>query len=197
MASIEQIKELRQKTGVSVMQCRKALEEAEGDMEKAAIILRKLGSKAAAKKADRELGSGVVQAYIHSNNQVGVLIELNCETDFVAKNESFLELANNIAMHVAAMNPEYLSEADISDEKRAAVTDVMKSEVESLDKPDDIKAKVLEGKVNDFLTSSTLMAQPFVKNPEMTISQLIEESIQKLGEKIELARFVRYTVLEG
>lgn len=179
------------------MQCRKALEEAEGDMEKAKVILRKFSSKAASKKADRTLGSGIVSSYIHSNNQLGVMIELNCETDFVAKNEEFKQLANDIAMHAAAMAPEFVSSDQITDEDKAGVKTVIEEEVAKMDKPEDIKAKILEGKINDYFAAKTLLEQPFVKQPDMTIGKLIEEGTQKLGEKIEVGRIVRYSVLEG
>lgn len=197
MISKDDIKTLRDQTGISFMQCKKALEEAEGDMEKAMLMLRKASGKAASKKADRELGAGVVRSYIHSNNQVGVLLELNCETDFVAKNEEFLALADNIAMHIAAMSPVFVSESEITDADRAKITEVMQEEVADMDKPEDIKAKILEGKLNDYFAAQTLLGQAYVKNPDQTISQLIEEAIQKIGEKIEVGRMVRYGVLEA
>lgn len=146
---MDDIKALREETGVSIMKCKEALEQAAGDMDKAREILREISSKAADKKADRTLGSGVVQSYIHPNNSIGVLINLSCETDFVAKNEDFIHLANEIAMHVAAMMPESVEE---------------------------------------------LVEQPFVKNPEITISKLIEEAVLKIGERIEITEFTRYAV---
>lgn len=197
MVTKEQIKELRDQTGLSFMQCKKAIEEAGGDMEKAILLLRKQSSKAATKKADRDLASGVVRSYIHSNNQVGVLVELNCETDFVAKNEEFLALADNIAMHIAAMNPVFLSGEDITDQNREKITEVMKEEVGAMDKPEEIKAKVLEGKLSDYFRAQTLLDQPYVKNPDITIAKLIEEGIHKIGEKIEISRFRRFGVLEA
>lgn len=197
MISKDDIKTLRDQTGISFMQCKKALEEAEGDMEKAMLMLRKASGKAALKKADRELGAGVVRSYVHGNNQVGVLIELNCETDFVAKNEEFLALADNIAMHAAAMAPVFVSRDQITDADRVKITEVMEAEVADLDKPEDIKAKILEGKLNDYFAAQTLLDQAYVKNPEQTIGQLIESAIQKIGEKIEVGRVVRYGVLEA
>jgi len=146
---MENIKALREETGVSIMKCKEALEEASGDMDKARGILRDISSKAAAKKADRTLGAGVVQSYIHPNNTIGVLINLSCETDYVARNEDFIALANTIAMHIAAMMPESLED---------------------------------------------LNTQPYVKNPEITISKLIEEAILKIGERIEVAEFTRYAL---
>jgi elongation factor Ts len=191
----DDIKKLRDETGVSVMQCKKALEEAEGDMEKARIIMRKQSSKAASKKADRELGAGVVRSYIHSDNSIGVLIELNCETDFVAQNEEFTNLANDIAMHIAAMNPAYVRPDEVTDAEREKVTAIMQGEVAEMDKPEDIKEKIVAGKVDDYFGEKVLLEQSFVKNPDLTIGKLVEEAIQKIGEKIEIARFVRYTVL--
>lgn len=197
MISTDDIKKLRAETGVSIMQCRKALEEAGGDIEKAKIVLRKFSSNAASKKADRELGSGVVRSYVHSNNQLGVLVELNCETDFVAKNEEFIKLADDIAMHAAAMSPEFISATEISDENRATVKAIMESEVANMDKPEDIKAKILESKISDYFAAKTLLDQAFVKQPDITVGKLIEEGTQKLGEKIQIGRMVRYNVLEG
>ena len=147
MITTEQIKELRELTGISVMQCKKALEEAEGDKEKALLILRKKSSSIAEKKGDRELGAGVVEAYIHSNKTVGAMIELSCETDFVARNEEFVTMARDIAMHITATNPEYLDESGITEEVRAKVIDMFKKEVEESGKPADIQAKMMEGKL--------------------------------------------------
>lgn len=191
----ELVKTLREQTGVSVMQCRKALIEADGDMEKAMLILRKNSAAQAEKKADRELGAGIVQAYIHSNKSVGVLLELNCETDFVAKNDDFNQLAADIAMHIAAMAPEYTSDADISDDLRAKVAEMMEHEAKDLDKPADIKAKIVEGKINDYFAQKTLLKQPFIKNPDVTVGTLIDQAVQKIGEKIAIGRFAYYSTL--
>lgn len=192
----EDIKKLREMTGISVMQCKKALEEAEGDMEKAQVLLRKQSAKAAGKKADRELGAGKIRAYIHNNSTVGAMVELNCETDFVANNEEFIALADDIAMHITAMNPEFISAAEVDEAARTKVNEVMQAEVADMDKPEDIKAKILEGKINDYFAEKSLLSQPFIKNPDLTIGKLIEEAIQKIGEKIEVGRFVRYGLLE-
>jgi elongation factor Ts len=193
----ELIKQLRAETKVSVMQCKKALEEADGDFEKAKVLLRKKSAKAASKKADRELGAGIVRSYIHGNGTVGAMIELNCETDFVAKNEEFVQLADGIAMHIAAMAPEFVSADQATDAERAKVTEVMTDEVNKLDKPNDIKVKVLEGKINDYFNDKALLGQSYVKNPDLTVAKLIEEATQKLGEKVEIARFARFGVLEA
>jgi len=194
MITTEQIKELRELTGISVMQCKKALEEAEGDKEKALLILRKKSSSIAEKKGDRELGAGVVASYIHSNKTVGALIELSCETDFVARNEEFVAMARDIAMHITATNPEYLEETQITDEVRAKVIDMFKKEVEESGKPLDIQTKMMDGKLAGYFAERTLLAQPFVKNPDITIKGLIDGGVQKFGEKIAIARFSRFSV---
>lgn len=188
------IKKLRDETGVSVMQCKKALEEAGGDMEKALIVLRKASRAIAEKKANRELKAGIVKSYIHSNNKVGTMVELLCETDFVAKNEDFQQLANDIAMHIAAMSPEYTKTEDITDEDRVKVKEILEKEVAELDKPDDVKAKIIEGKMNDYFGAKTLLEQAFIKDPEITIGKMIEQAIQKIGEKIEIGRWIRFEI---
>ncbi len=191
----ELVKALREETGVSVMQCRKALIEADGDMEKARFILRKISAQQAEKKADRELGAGVITSYIHGNKSVGVLLELNCETDFVAKNDDFNQLAADIAMHIAAMAPAYTTEAEITEETRAKITAMVEEESADLDKPADIKAKIIENKIAAYFAEKTLVNQAFIKNPDVTIGTLINEAIQKLGEKIEVGRFTYYSLL--
>jgi len=194
MITTEQIKELRDATGISVMQCKKALEEAEGDMDKAAALLKKKAGAAAAKKSDRSLGSGIAAAYIHSNNIVGVLIELGCETDFVAKNEGFKPLAHDIAMHIAGMSPEYVSEEDITEEDRAKAKDLFVKEVEESKKPADIKEKMLEGKLQAYFDERVLLNQKFIKNPDVTIKDLLNDATHKFGERTEVVRFKRFEV---
>ena len=193
MITTEQIKELRDMTGVSIMQCKKALEEAGGDKEKALFALRKKSKEIAAKKDERTLGASVVDAYIHSNKKVGTLIELSCETDFVARNEEFIGLAREIAMHIAAMNPEFIDETQISDEARATVAELFKKEVEESGKSAELQAKMMEGKLKTYFAEKTLLNQAFVKNPDMTITDLINQYVQKFGEKIAVARFVRFS----
>ena len=194
MISTEQIKELRDLTGISVMQCKKALEEAEGDKEKALAILRKKSGDIAAKKSDRELGAGVIESYIHNTKSIGALVELSCETDFVARNEEFVALARDIAMHVAASAPEFVDEFAITDEVRAHVEATLKKEVDESGKPADIQTKMIEGKLASYFAERTLLAQPFVKNPDITIKQLIDGGVQKFGEKIAVSRFARFAV---
>jgi len=192
MISTEQIKELRDRTGVSVMQCRKALEEAKGDFDKAIIILRKLSSSIAEKKSDRNLGAGTVAAYVHGTGSVGTMVELYCETDFVAKNPEFKQLAYDIAMQIAATSPEFLKRENIAADAMQKIKEVFESEVK--DKPKAAQAKILEGKIDAYFKDRVLLEQPFVKNPELTINNLIQTTIQKFGERIEVGKFVRFSV---
>ena len=186
----EIVKQLRDRTGISVMQCRKALEEAEGDIEKAEVILRKRSAGAAEKKADSELGAGAVGSYLHGT-EIGAMVLLSCETDFVARNEEFPQLAREIAMQVAATNPTYLSETEISEEARAAATAVFTAEV--ADKPADMQEKILAGKMQSYFRDMVLMEQPFIKDESKTIRTLIEEASQKFGERVEITKFSRFS----
>ncbi|MFA5830506.1 MAG: elongation factor Ts [Candidatus Paceibacterota bacterium] len=190
---MEQIKELRDVTGVSVMQCQKALTEAGGDMEKALLLLRKISGDVAAKKAERNLGAGTVACYVHNNHGVGAMVILSCETDFVSKNEDFRTLAYNIAMHVAATNPPYLKREDIPAEEMALVTDTLTEETPK-DKPKEIQEKILAGKINDYLKTKVLLEQPYIKDETQTISDLVKSAVQKFGERTEVAKFVRFSV---
>ncbi len=194
MITTEQIKELRDATGVSVMQCKKALEEADGSIEKAIIILRKKSGEIAAKKGDRTFGAGTVQGYMHSTGRVGTIVELLCETDFVSGNEEFKALARDIAMHITAANPKFLKKEDITEEARNIAKEVFIKEVEG--KPKDIQDKILEGKLATYFGEIVLLNQPFIKNPDLTIEALIQAAVQKFGEKIEISRFNRFGVLE-
>lgn len=179
-------------TGVSVMECKKALEEAQGDKEKAIIILRKKSKAVAEKKATRELKSGTVAAYIHNTGMVGALVELACETDFVARNEEFKRLAYDIAMHITALNPEYLKKEDIPESARTKATEVFSEEVAG--KPKEIQEKILAGKLDSYFNEKVLLGQAFIKNPEVTIQNLVEEAVQKFGEKTEIVRFTRFSI---
>jgi len=187
-----QIKELRDLTGVSVMQVKKVLEEAGGDMEKAKVLLQKKSSEIAAKKADRELGAGTVVAYTHNNNSVAAMVELQCETDFVSGNEDFKKVAYDIAMHIAAMNPAFKTEDDISQKDKDVAMSVFKDEV--ADKPADMQEKILEGKMNSYFKEKVLMSQSFIKDPSKTIQDLVAEASQKFGERVELGRFSRISI---
>ena len=197
MPSIDDIKALRDRTGISVMQCRKALEEAGDDMEKAVVILQRKSKEAADKKADREIGAGTVGSYIHAGGSVGALVELACETDFVARNDEFVELANDLAMHVAAMSPVYLAMDDVNDEEMKRVRGILEEEVaKEGDKPADIKEKILEGKIKSYFKEKVLLEQPFVKEAEKTIAAVIKEAVQKFGENTRVTRFSRFAIGE-
>lgn len=185
----EQIKVLRDATGVSIMECRKALEEADGDIAKATILLKRKSGAAADKKADRVMKAGTVAGYVHGTGSVGALVELRCETDFVSKNEDFKALARDIAMHVAAQRPTHLRREDVNEAELEHIRDAFRGEVEASGKPGNIQEKMLEGKVDAHLREMVLMEQSFIKNPDLTIDGLIKEGVQKFGEKIELSRF--------
>ncbi len=186
------IKELRDLTGVSIMQCKKALEEAGGDIEKAKVILRKQSSAIAGKKADRALGAGVAAAYTHAGGSVVGSVVLLSETDFVSKNEEFAKLAYDIAMHVAAMKPQFISRHDVQESDLKAAREVFAEEAAKV--PEAARAKAIEGKVNSYLGERVLLEQPFVKDASITVQQLIDSAVQKFGEKIEVARFERLSV---
>ena len=192
--STELIKELREQTGVSIMQCKKALEEAGGDIAKALVILRKSSSGASAKKADRTFKAGTLQAYIHANGTVATMVELDCESDFVANNDDFKALARDIAMHVTATNPKFIRKEDVTPADAAAAREVFAAEVK--DKPVAMQGKILEGKLATYFSEMVLMDQPFIKNPEVTIQGLIDAAVQKFGEKTAVGRFVRFKILE-
>lgn len=188
----EVVKSLRDATGVSVMQCKKALEEAGGDIEKAKVILRKQSAIAASKKADRTLGAGVAAAYTHAGGSVVGAVVLACETDFVSKNEEFSKLAYDIAMQVAAMAPQFRTKDDVKDEDVKAARSVFEGEVVNI--PEAKREMALQGKLDSYLKERVLLDQPFVKNPDITIRGLIENAVQKFGEKIEVIRFERLSV---
>jgi len=188
----EIIKELRDQTGVAIMQCKKALEEAGGDIEKAKVILRKISATIAAKKSDRALGAGIAAAYTHAGGAVVGAVVLGCETDFVSKNEEFSKLAYDIAMHVAAMGPQFLSRDDIKEGDLKAAREVFAEEAAKV--PEVARAKAIEGKVDSYLRDRVLLEQPFVKDAGVTIGQLIDSAVQKFGEKIVVVRFERLSV---
>jgi elongation factor Ts len=188
--SMDVLKSLRDKTGLSVMQCKKALEEAEGDLAMAEVILRKRSGAAADKKADRELGAGTVGSYLHGG-EIGAMVLVSCETDFVARNEEFPQLAREIAMHIAASNPTYLKEEDIAPEALTAAHAVFLEEVK--DKPADMQEKILEGKLASYFKDQVLLNQPYIKDESKTIRDLLAEASQKFGERVEVTRFARFS----
>lgn len=186
------VKKLREETGISVMKCKNALEEAGGDMKKAMGILQKKSKEVADKKKDRNLGAGRVVSYVHNTKTVGVLLELSCETDFVAKNQEFIDLGYNIAMHIAAMNPFYTSVEDVPEEYKDEARSGFEKELS--DKPEGVREKAVEGKLSSHLSEMVLTEQSYVKDADKTVGVLIEEAIQKFGERIEVSRFTRYQV---
>lgn len=187
-----QLKELRDKTGISVMQCKKALEEAAGDMEKAVIILKKRRSEAAEKKSDRELGAGTVGVYLHNTNEVAAMVLLGCETDFVSKNEEFIALAKDIAMHVAASNPTYISRDELPADAIEKAKEVFAPELEG--KPEDMHEKIMAGKLATYFKDQVLLEQDFVKNPETTIGEMVTGAVQKFGENVSVVQISRVSV---
>ncbi len=190
------VKELRNQTGVGLMDCKKALSEAEGSLEKAIDILRKNGLALASKKASREASEGLIGSYIHMD-KIGVLVEVNCETDFVAKTEDFRKLVRNIAMHITASNPAYLKREDIPSEVIDKEKDIYASQITN--KPPHITEKIVEGKLEKFYTDNCLMDQIFIKDPEQKkkIKDIVTDAIARLGENIVVKRFARYQLGEG
>ena len=187
-----QLKELRDYTGISVMQCKKALEEAGGDMEKAKIILQKKGGEIALKKSDRELGAGAIGSYVHSTNEVAALVQLSCETDFVAKNVEFIALAREIAMHVAAQNPLYINRAEVDEAALSKAKEVFMEEVK--DKPQEMQEKILAGKLDAYFKDRILLEQPFIKDADKSISDLLNTAIQKFGENVVITAVSRISI---
>jgi elongation factor Ts len=192
------VKELREQTGVGILDCKKALQENNGDMSKAIDYLRKKGLSKAASKVDRTAAEGIVKAYIHSNNKIGVLIEVNCETDFVAKNEDFIQFTHDLTLQIAAMNPEYVSPDEIPAEVIEKEREIYISQFKAAGKPENIVEKIAQGKIEkEFYKNKCLLYQDFVKDTSMTIKDLLVALIAKLGENIVVRRFIRWTVGEG
>ena len=194
--NLELIKQLRERTAAGFMDCKKALEEAKGDIEKAIDILRKKGLAIAAKRAAKEALEGVVTAYIHSNKKIGVLVEVNCETDFVARTSEFQEFAHNLAMQIAATNPVAISRDQVPSEILEREKKIYEEQLKEAGKPENIIPKILEGKLEKFYKENVLLEQPFIKNPELTIQDLLNELITKTGEKIVIKRFCRFQIGE-
>jgi len=185
---------LREKTNAAMMECKAALKEADGDLEKAETILRKKGITKADKKADRQTKEGVVASYIHMAGRVGVLIEVNCETDFVAKNENFREMVKDISLHIAAASPRYLRREEVPAENIAKEREIAAEQVKG--KPANIADKIVDGKIDKIFSEQCLLEQAFIKNPDMTISDLVKSKVAELGENLVVRRFVRYAVGE-
>lgn len=194
--SSEQVRELREKTGAGMMDCKKALVEAKGDVEKAIVFLREKGLASAEKKSARATKEGVVSSYIHGNGRIGVMIEVNCETDFVARNEKFQSFVKDVAMHVAAMNPRYVKEEDIPEDVKISEMEIYKKQTEGSGKPANVIEKIVEGRFKKFCEEVCLLNQPYVKNPDQKIQDYIKENISIIGENISVKRFIRWQLGE-
>src|SRR5881628_2844105 len=192
--SASQVKELREKTGAPMMDCKQALTEAKGDLEQAVVLLRKRGVSVAAKKASRATSEGAVESYIHAGGKIGVLVEVNCESDFVARTEDFKELVHDIAMHIAASDPKFVRKEDVTPEAYEREKDIYRAQAASTGKPPQVVEKIVEGKMGKFYEEVCLYEQPFIKDQTISISQLIASKIGKLGENVAVRRFSRFKV---
>jgi elongation factor Ts len=190
----KQVKELREKSGAPMGDCLKALQEAKGDMEEAFVVLRKRGIASAAKKASRSTNEGAVGTYIHAGGKIGVLIELNCESDFVARTDDFQDLLKDIAMHIAAVDPRFVSKDEVTTEDVEKEKEIYRAQAAASGKPANIIEKMLEGKMSKFYEEVCLLEQPFIKDQALTIQQLISQKVAKLGENISVRRFARFKV---
>jgi elongation factor Ts len=195
--SAAMVKQLREKTGAGMMDCKNALSEVNGDIEKAIELLRKKGLATAQKRAGRALSEGIIQSYIHMNGKLGVLVEVNCETDFVAKNEDFQEFAKNIAMHIAASNPLGITPEDVSEEIIEKEKEIYRAQALDMGKPENVTDKIVEGKLNKFYQESCLLNQPYVRDTDMSVADLLNGLIARIGENISIKRFVRYQIGES
>ncbi len=195
------VKALREKTGAGMMECKSALAEANGNEEQAVEILRKKGMATAGKKAGRVTSEGAVGSYIHMGGKVGVMVEINCESDFVARGEEFQQLVKDVAMHVAAVDPRFLKREDVPadelDKEREIETEKLKSDSKNANKPAEVLEKIIEGRLNKFYEENVLLEQPFVKDPSKTIGDLVAEKISSIKENITIRRFTRYKMGEG
>ena len=190
------VKELRGQTGSGMMDCKRALQETDGDVKKAVDYLRKKGLAKAQKRAGRATSEGVIFPYIHPGSKLGVLVEINCESDFVAKTEDFLEFAKNIAMHVAASNPAGLSPEDISEDVVSREREIYRAQALEQGKPENIVDKIVDGQVQKFYKDSCLMSQPYIREPKKTVQDILTEAIAKIGENIQIRRFARFHIGE-
>ena len=195
--SAQLVKELRDRTGAGMMECKKALQEADGDLDKAEEILRTKGLASAAGRADRSANQGLIQAYVHFNNTVGAMVEVNCETDFVANTDEFKQLAKDLALHIASPSaPKYVSRDEVAPEELASERRIFEAQAREMGKPDDVVPRIVEGKLKTFYAEAVLLDQPYVKDDSKTIQQLLDEMSSKVGEKVAVRRFVRYRLGE-
>jgi elongation factor Ts len=191
-STIEKIKQLREETAAGMMDVKRALEETDGDVEGARKVLRERGQAIAAKKSSREATEGLIDAYIHFNGRVGVLVEINCETDFVARTPEFKEFARNVALHVASMKPLVVAPEDIPAEAREEERQVVDKQVAEMGKPEKIQAQIVEGRMRKWESEQALLTQPYVKETDKTVGDLLQDTIQRVGENVVIRRFVRY-----
>jgi elongation factor Ts len=189
---IEKIKQLREETAAGMMDVKRALEESDGDMDGARRVLRERGQAIAAKKSGRETNQGLIDAYVHFNGRVGVLVEVNCETDFVARTPEFKEFARNVALHVASMKPLCVEPEDIPAEALEVERQIVEKQVAEMGKPVDIARRIVEGRMQKWTSEQALLTQPYVRDPDRTVGDLLQETIQKLGENVVVRRFTRY-----
>ncbi|MFD0587553.1 translation elongation factor Ts [Paenibacillus sp. GCM10027627] len=195
--SASAVKELRERTGAGMLDCKKALDETGGDIDKAIALLREKGLSAAANKAGRIATEGVVESYIHAGGRIGVLVEVNCETDFVAKTDQFREFARDIAMQIAAANPKFVSREEVPSDELEKEKEILKNQALNEGKPEKIVEKMVEGRISKYYEEYCLLEQSFIKDPDKKISELLNEKISKIGENITIRRFVRYELGEG
>ena len=191
-STIEKIKQLREETAAGMMDVKRALDETNGDVEGARRVLRERGQAIAAKKSSRETHEGLIEAYVHFNGRVGVLVEVNCETDFVARTPEFREFARNVALHVASMSPLTVSPENIPQEALDEERGIAEKQAAEMGKPAEITARIVEGRMKKFVNEKALLTQPYVKEPDKTVGELLQETIQRVGENIVIRRFVRY-----
>jgi elongation factor Ts len=191
-STIEKIKQLREETAAGMMDVKRALDETDGDVEGARRVLRERGQAIAAKKSVRETHEGLIEAYIHFNGRVGVLVEVNCETDFVARTPEFKEFARNVALHVASMSPLTVAPENIPQEALDEERSIAESQAAEMDKPEDITTRIVQGRMKKFVNEKALLTQPYVKEPDKTVGELLQETVQKVGENVVIRRFVRY-----
>lgn len=194
--SAQLVKQLRDRTGAGFMDCKRALEQSGGDIEEAILILRKRGLAKAEKKAGRETADGLIGSYVHAGGKIGVLVEVNCETDFVARTEDFQNLVKEIAMQIAAMNPKYISPEDIPEEVLEREKEILREQARSTGKPEKVIERIVEGKLKKFYEENCLLEQPYIRDSNITVRELIAQTIAKLGENIRVRRFVRFQLNE-
>ena len=190
--SADLVKELRDRTGIGMMECKKALQESGGDIEKAITVLRKKGHARAQKKMDRQAKEGIIGSYIHLNGKIGVLVEVNCESDFVARNDEFNELVKNIALHIAAANPQYISSEEVPQEVLEEEKEIIREQFKDSGKPAEIVEKIVQGKLSKLYQEICLLDQPYIKDDKMSVKELLTSFIAKFGENILISRFARF-----